>query len=66
MITRLILNIRDPALAHIAGRLTHSTSVTADPRFAPYRRENQTDVEPDKNVTATMSERILRWVNIYS
>ncbi|KAJ7305441.1 hypothetical protein DFH08DRAFT_976369 [Mycena albidolilacea] len=54
MITRLMLNIRDPALAHMAG--THSTSATANLRFAPYRREGETGqagVDLDTDVDAT-------------
>ncbi|KAF8171338.1 hypothetical protein K438DRAFT_1982056 [Mycena galopus ATCC 62051] len=40
MITRLMLNIRDPVFANMAG--THSTSVTAELRFASHRREVET------------------------
>jgi hypothetical protein len=59
MITRLMLNIRDPALARMAG--THSTSVTAGLHFAPHRRESetgQTRVERDTDVNETMGECI--------
>ncbi|KAJ6565544.1 hypothetical protein DFH09DRAFT_1363756 [Mycena vulgaris] len=55
MITRLMFNIRDPALAHMAG--THSPSVTADIRFASYRREGEagrTGVELDTDDDARM------------
>jgi hypothetical protein len=66
MITRLMLNIRDPALANMAG--THSTSVTADLRFAPHRLEDETDqagVELNTDVNGTMGECISIWVDTY-
>ncbi|KAF8188802.1 hypothetical protein K438DRAFT_1971983 [Mycena galopus ATCC 62051] len=56
MITRLMFNIRDPALAYMAGQGPQST-VTADIRFAPYRREGETgqpNVELDTDVDATL------------
>ncbi|KAJ7342865.1 hypothetical protein DFH08DRAFT_811200 [Mycena albidolilacea] len=66
MITRLMLNIRDPALANMAG--THSTSVTADLRFAPHRLEGETGqagVELNTDVNGTMGECISIWVDTY-
>ncbi|KAJ6553139.1 hypothetical protein B0H19DRAFT_1072619 [Mycena capillaripes] len=60
MITRLMFNIRDPALKHMAG--THSTSVTADIRFASDRREGetgQTGVELKTDIDATMGKRFI-------
>ncbi|KAF8211763.1 hypothetical protein K438DRAFT_1568016, partial [Mycena galopus ATCC 62051] len=68
MITRLMFNIRDPALAHMAGTVTQST-VTAGIRFAPYRREDETGqptVELDTDVDATMGKWILIRVDTYS
>ncbi|KAF8139244.1 hypothetical protein K438DRAFT_1805207 [Mycena galopus ATCC 62051] len=60
MITRLMLNLRDPALARMAG--THSTNVTADLHFAPHRWESetgQTRVERDTDFNETMDTELM-------
>lgn len=51
MISRLMLNLRDPALSHMSGRLRLSTTITAQSlRFAP----NQGVASPVLDTDATM------------
>ncbi|KAF7328096.1 hypothetical protein MSAN_02489400 [Mycena sanguinolenta] len=61
MLTRLMLNLRDPALAHMAGRGTYSTSLHPhDIQFAAMRprgRDGTLD-GPELNTDATMGEDI--------
>ncbi|KAF7343877.1 hypothetical protein MSAN_01969000 [Mycena sanguinolenta] len=61
MLTRLMLNLRDPALAHMAGRGTYSTSLQPhDIQFAamrPRARDGTLD-GPELDTDATMGEII--------
>ncbi|KAJ7676911.1 hypothetical protein DFH06DRAFT_1291766 [Mycena polygramma] len=46
MITRLMLNLRDPALAHMSGRLTQCTTLqTGNIRFTPWRGTTALDTD---------------------
>ncbi|KAJ6493906.1 hypothetical protein C8R47DRAFT_1267232 [Mycena vitilis] len=46
MITRLMLNLRDPGLAHMSGRLTQGTILqTRSIRFAPWRGTTALDTD---------------------
>lgn len=47
MITRLMLNLRDPALAHMAGRRTQSTTLSGNVRFAPYLGATAPELDTD-------------------
>ncbi|KAJ7774032.1 hypothetical protein B0H16DRAFT_1510809 [Mycena metata] len=54
LITRLMLNIRDPALSHMNGRLSANTTVTNNPRFTPFVGPSGGSAELDTGVNMDM------------
>ncbi|KAJ7031687.1 hypothetical protein C8F04DRAFT_1185619 [Mycena alexandri] len=54
LITRLMLNLRDPALSHMNGRLSASTTVTNNIRFAPFAGPSGGSAELDTDATMDM------------
>ncbi|KAJ6576034.1 hypothetical protein DFH09DRAFT_1150244 [Mycena vulgaris] len=55
MISRLMLNLRDPALSHMTGRVSQSTSVTAgNVMFAPYMGATGPGSSPELDTDAAM------------
>ncbi|KAJ7121495.1 hypothetical protein C8R44DRAFT_981612 [Mycena epipterygia] len=55
MISRLMFNLRDPALSHMSGRLSQSTTVTAgNVMFAPYLGASGPGGSPELDTDATM------------
>ncbi|KAJ7713306.1 hypothetical protein B0H14DRAFT_3016718 [Mycena olivaceomarginata] len=57
MITRLMLNLRDPALAHIAGRQTQSTTLSGNVRFAPYLGATAPELDTDAVMDIELRDR---------
>ncbi|KAJ7774036.1 hypothetical protein B0H16DRAFT_1510817 [Mycena metata] len=54
LITRLMLNIRDPALSHMHGRLSASTTVTKNFRFTPFVGPSRGSAQLDTDLTMDM------------
>ncbi|KAJ7131508.1 hypothetical protein C8R43DRAFT_1110720 [Mycena crocata] len=54
MITRLMLNLRDPALSHMTGRLSTTVTTGHGIRFAPSGRGRQGSGAPELDTTATL------------
>ncbi|KAJ7698492.1 hypothetical protein B0H14DRAFT_3036789 [Mycena olivaceomarginata] len=57
MITRLMLNLRDPALAHMAGRQTQSTTFSGNVRFAPYLGATAPELDTDAVMDIELRDR---------
>ncbi|KAJ7691050.1 hypothetical protein B0H17DRAFT_1063963 [Mycena rosella] len=58
MISRLMLNLRDPALSHMSGRRSQSTGTritTGNIRFAPFWRPTTSGTVPELDTDATMT-----------
>ncbi|KAJ6592980.1 hypothetical protein B0H19DRAFT_1088910 [Mycena capillaripes] len=57
MISRLMLNLRDPALAHMSGRRTQSTTLSTNLRFAPYLGATAPELDSDAAMDIELMDR---------